>query len=280
MSVAGHHPSLTIWLGLLALVAMPAYADIGSAIEPAIPISVPMGLTQPPNAEDAEDAEFDALFDEEFDFGTELSTHDPFEDTNRAFLNFNRRLDRYLLSPLTRGYRYVVPEAARRGVRRMFTNFNSPSVLVNDLLQLRFADAGKTFGRFLLNTSLGVGGIFDVGIEAGWKHHDSDFGQTLARMGIGSGPYLVLPLFGPNTVRDGLGDLVDLLFQPLTYLIGLTPNFWIGTGDGFTKLAANGRSMRALEDSSVDYYAALRSAYLQARAAHVRIPTDPIEADD
>ena len=170
--------------------------------------------------------------------------------------------------------RFVVPEVARRGLRRMFVNFNSPSTLVNDLLQFRFADAGQILGRFLLNTSLGIGGIFDVGVEAGWEHHDSDFGQTLARMGVGSGPYLMIPELGPNTVRDGFGNIVDVFLQPLTYLIGPTPNLWIGTGSGFTRFEENGRALRALEESSVDYYAALRSAYLQARAAHVRSPAD------
>jgi phospholipid-binding lipoprotein MlaA len=276
MSVAPHRPNWTVWIGLLVLVAMPVYADVGPVIEPAIPFSVAMG---PPQPQAVEDDDYDALFDEEFDFGAEHSPNDPFEDTNRVFLRFNRRLDRHLLRPLTRSYQYVVPGVARRGVRRMFTNFNSPSTLVNDLLQLRFTDAGKTLGRFLLNTTLGVGGIFDVGIEAGWEHHNSDFGQTLARLGVGSGPYLVLPILGPNTVRDGFGGLVDLFFQPLTYLIGPTPNVWIGTGDGFTRLEASGRSIRALEESSVDYYAALRSAYLQSRAAHVRHPADPLGTD-
>jgi len=269
MRVASHRRNLTVWLGFLVLAALPAYADVGPSIEPATPIPEPMALSE---VRTVEDAEYDALFDEEFYFGEDLSTNDPFESTNRAFLKFNRGLDRFLLSPLTRGYQFVVPEIARRGVRRIFDNFNSPSTLVNDLLQLRFVDAGQTLGRFLLNTSLGLGGIFDVGLEAGWVHHDADFGQTLARMGVASGPYLVLPVLGPNTLRDGFGDIVDVLFQPLTYLIGPTPNIWIGTGSGFTKLEANSRSLHALEESSVDYYAALRSAYLQARAAHVRIP--------
>ena len=270
MRVASQRRILTAWLGFLLLAAMPAHTDVGLGSETASTIPEPASLSE---IRTVADAEYDALFDEEFDFGEDLSANDPFEDTNRAFLKFNRRLDRHLFRPLTRGYRFVVPEVARRGLRRMFINLNSPSVLVNELLQLRFKDAGETLGRFLLNTSLGLGGIFDVGVEAGWVHRDADFGQTLARMGVGSGPYLVLPVLGPNTVRAGLGDIVDGLFQPLTYLIGPTPNIWIGTGSGFTKLDATGPAMRALEQSSVDYYAALRSAYLQSRAAEVRLPT-------
>ena len=272
MRVASHRLNRTIWLGFLVLAALPAYADVGFSVEPATPIPEPMALSE---VRIVDDAGYDVLFDEEFYFGEDLSAKDPFERANRTFLKFNRGLDRYVLSPLTRGYRFVVPEIARRAVRRMFVNFNSPSILVNDLLQLRFADAGQTLGRFLLNTSLGLGGIFDVGVEAGWVHHEADFGQTLARMGVGSGPYLVLPVLGPNTVRDGFGDIVDVLFQPLTYLIGPTPNIWIGTGSGFTKLEANSRLLRVLEESSVDYYSALRSAYRQARAAHIRPPDRP-----
>jgi len=277
MSVVSHRRNLKAWLGFLVLAAMPAYADVSPDSEPASPTPELASLS---GIRTVEDAEYDALLDEEFDFGDDLSANDPFEGTNRAFLKFNRGIDRYFLSPITRGYRFVVPEVARRGLRRMFINLNSPSILVNELLQLRFKDAGQTFGRLLLNTSLGLGGIFDVGVEAGWEHQDADFGQTLARMGVGSGPYLVLPVLGPNTVRDGLGDIVDVLFQPLTYLIGPTPNIWIGTGSGFTKLDANGPAMHALEESSVDYYAALRSAYLQARAAHVRHPGDSPNEDD
>ena len=267
MRVAAHRRNLTAWLGILLLAAMPVYADVGSGSESESAIPEP---ASPSEIRTVEDAEYSALLEEEFNFGEDLSPNDPFESANRAFLNFNRRLDRYLLSPMTRGYRFLVPEVARRGMRRAFINLNSPSILVNDLLQLRFVDAGQTLGRFLLNTSLGIGGIFDVGVEAGWHHHDSDFGQTLARLGVGSGPYLVLPVLGPNTVRDGLGDIVDVLFHPLTYVIGPTPNVWIGTGSGFTRLEANGPAMRALEESSVDYYAALRSAFLQSRAAQVR----------
>jgi len=210
MRVASHRRNLTARLGfLLVLAAMPAYADVGLGRAPASAIPEPTGLSE---NRTVEDAGYDALFDEEFDFGADYTANDPFESTNRVFLKFNRGLDRFLLGPLTRGYRVVIPEVARRSMRRVFVNLNSPSVFVNDLLQLRFADAGQTFGRFLLNTTLGLGGIFDVGVEAGWEHHDADFGQTLARLGIGSGPYLVVPVLGPNTVRDGLGDIVDVLF--------------------------------------------------------------------
>jgi len=217
-----------------------------------------------------DDFEYDELFDDEFGFAEEAAPNDPFEDSNRSLLNFNRGLSRHVFDPMIRGYRFVVPKPARRGVQRAFANFKAPSTLINDLLQLRFKDSATTLGRFVLNSTLGFGGIFDVGIEAGWEHHESDFGQTLGRMGVGSGPYLVLPIFGPNTVRDGIGGVVDLFFQPLTYLIGPVQNIVIGATSGFSTLDARDVAIKSLEESSVDYYAALRRAYLQSRAAHIR----------
>jgi phospholipid-binding lipoprotein MlaA len=219
-----------------------------------------------------EDSEYDDLFDEEF--GQESEPNDPFERTNRALLSFNQGLTRVFFDPVLRGYRFVVPEPARKGIHRAFVNLNTPSTLVNDLLQLRFKDAATTLGRFILNTTIGYAGIFDVAIEAGWEHHESDFGQTLGRYGVGGGPYLVVPVFGPRTVRDGFGGIVDLFFQPLTYIIGPTPNIVIGASSGFSLLDAHFEALRALEESSIDYYAALRSAYLQSRAAHIRWPDE------
>jgi len=216
------------------------------------------------------DAEYDEFFDDPFAFGEDVATNDPFERSNRGLLTFNRAVSRRVFDPLIRGYQFVVPKPARQGVKRVFVNLQAPSTLVNDLLQLRFKDSATTFGRFALNSTIGFAGVFDVAIEAGWEHHESDFGQTLGRMGVGAGPYLMVPIFGPNTVRDGFGGIVDLFFQPLTYLIGPIYNIMIGVGSGFTTLDARDAAIKALEESSVDYYAALRSAYLQSRAAHIR----------
>ena len=160
----------------------------------------------------------------------------------------------------------------------MFLNLNSPRVIVNDLLQLRFKDAATTLGRFVLNSTLGIGGLLDPGTAAGWERHDSDFGQTLGKMGVGGGPYIVVPIFGPKTVRDGFGDVVDLAFHPLTYILG--PAEWllqisIGSGNGLTMLEYNHDKVGALEESSVDFYAAMRSAYLQSRRAATRESEPP-----
>lgn len=225
-----------------------------------------------PPADDLYHIDDDYYLDDD-DEAADVGPSDPLEPANRAVFAFNRGMDTVVLDPLTRGYQWVVPESARHALFRAFRNLNSPATFANDVLQLRFKDAGKTLGRFILNTTLGAGGLFDAGIEMGWEHHESDFGQTLGSYGVGAGPYLVLPLLGPSTLRDGFGSLVDGLFQPLTYIIGpgqlLTVSLPIGTGRGFTMRDKHYEQLKALEDSSIDFYAAMRSAYLQSRRAHV-----------
>jgi phospholipid-binding lipoprotein MlaA len=232
------------------------------------------------------DALFDDAFDSELELSSDMDRADPFESANRKVFVFNQGVDTILLDPVTRGYRFLVPELARKGVRRMFLNLESPKILVNDLLQLRFKDAGETFGRFVLNTTMGLGGLLDVAKSAGWEHHDADFGQTLGKMGVASGPYLVIPIFGPSTVRDGLGSIVDMAMRPLMYILGPTEivlQISIASGDSLTELDANHDKLEALEKSSIDFYAAMRSAYLQSRRAKIEegAPEDePIVPED
>ena len=254
-------------LGFALLAGLPACAKNAPVTQEA---SAVPAVGNPSSVTAIDDPEYDDFFADEFEFGEDAAPNDPFEGANRALLTFNRGLSQHVFDPMVRGYRFTVPKPARRGIHRAFVNLKAPSTLVNDLLQLRFKDAAQTLGRFVLNTTLGFGGIFDVAIEAGWVHHEADFGQTLGRLGVGAGPYLVLPIFGPKTFRDGFGGVVDMFFQPLTYLIGPVQNIMLGAGSGFTTLDARDAAMKALEESSVDYYAALRSAYLQSRAAHIR----------
>jgi phospholipid-binding lipoprotein MlaA len=212
----------------------------------------------------------DPLFDDDFEFESPEQAADPFERSNRKIFVFNEFLDTVLMRPILTGYRFITPTPARRGIRRMFLNLSSPKIIVNDLLQLRFRDAGITLGRLVLNTGLGLGGLLDPGEAAGWPRHESDFGQTLAMYGMPSGPYLMVPVLGPSTVRDGFGDLVDLAFQPLTYVLWpaqIMLQVYIGGGKGLVALDANYDKVNALEESSIDFYAAMRSAYLQNRRA-------------
>ena len=131
---------------------------------------------------------------------------DPWEAGNRPVLAFNSAVDRYLLNPVTRGYQAVVPSPVRLALRRFMQNIDSAPIFVNDVLQLEWKDAGVTVGRFALNSTLGLGGLFDPATSVGLPLHKSDFGQTLALAGTPSGNYVMLPLFGPNTVRDSLRE--------------------------------------------------------------------------
>jgi phospholipid-binding lipoprotein MlaA len=217
-------------------------------------------------------AAFDPLFDG--DEQPVAGVPDPFERGNRLTFALNRRLDRWLFDPVTRAYAFVVPDPARQAVRRALANLGSPAVFVNDVLQLVPSDAAVTAGRFAVNTTVGVVGLFDVASRLGLEEHVSDFGQTLALYGLPTGPYLVVPAVGPTSVRDAAGYLVDLAFRPTTYIFGLGAALVVVTSvqEGSTGIAvrdANAEALRALEASSVDFYAALRSAWAQDRDARV-----------
>ena len=214
------------------------------------------------DSEDALDAEFD--WEPE-----ELAFPDPMEEVNRGILSANRTLDRFLFEPVTKGYRFLVPAPARAAVRRAFLNVGSVSVLANDILQLDLPCARNTLLRLVVNTTVGVGGLFDPATQAGVEAHDADFGQTLANMGIGSGPYVMLPLFGPSTSRDAFGTLVDTLLQPAFYLLGPAQRLTVGGGFGISTRDAHGEALTALEESSLDFYAALRNAFYQSRIAEL-----------
>jgi phospholipid-binding lipoprotein MlaA len=229
----------------------------------------------------------DPLFDEDAD-EDHTDVPDPFESVNRATFGFNRQFDRFVFEPITKVYRFIVPGVMRRGLRRALVNLDAPVTLVNDVLQLEPRDAAVTVARFVVNSTAGVAGFMDVADwNLGVKGHESDFGQTLALAGVPTGPYLMLPILGPNNARDTVGYVVDFLFRPTTYLI--TPggqvilSGFINPGgeflftvffEGSTELAeglatreASGEALAALEASSIDYYAALRSAYYQNRTA-------------
>jgi phospholipid-binding lipoprotein MlaA len=230
-----------------------------------------------PTASDAEpvppeDGDADALFAEELSDDLEQQTApDPWERFNRGVFAFNQGFDRFLTRPALRGYRYVVPKPGRRALYRAFRNLRSPAIFTNHLLQLRFGDAARTVGRFVLNSTVGAAGLLDAGERgAGWAHEPADFGQTLGRYGVPSGPYLVLPVLGPSLLRELVGMGTDFMLDPLTWVIG--PVWWIptGVGGGFTRIDAYHEDLEALEEESVEIYAALRNVYYQDRLAAIR----------
>ncbi|MBU6165979.1 MAG: VacJ family lipoprotein [Alphaproteobacteria bacterium] len=211
---------------------------------------------------------------------------DPWEKSNRRVFAFNKRLDRWVVKPLATGYRTVVPRPARTAVANAYGNYGEPANFVNAVLQGKIAQAFRTVDRFLLNSTLGVAGIFDVATDLGRPREPEDFGQTLARWGVKSGPYLVLPLFGPSTLRDGLMTPVDFFIDPADFTrnAALRPG-WdvrIGMAAGriinFRNTLIETGADQLLADS-LDDYALARSAFLQRRRLLLFDGNLPAEAD-
>lgn len=245
---------------------------VGDAPEPML--AVTDGEAKARTAAEREDALELELDDRQTSFP------DPFEGVNRRTLSLNQTLDRWVIEPVTDAYVYVVPDRAKRSVRDFFANLESPAILVNDVLQGELDNAAVTVARFSVNTVIGLAGLFDPATSMGLERHEADFGQTLARNGFGSGPFLIVPLLGPTTVRDGIGTIVDVALQPTIYLLGPAPlvvaSVQEGT-DGLTLRAQHGEDLKRLEGASLDYYAALRSAYYQDRMATLAEEPEPGE---
>jgi phospholipid-binding lipoprotein MlaA len=192
--------------------------------------------------------------------------YDPWERFNEKTFWFNHDvLDRYALKPVATVWAKI-PDPARQGLANAFHNLAMPDRLVNEVLQARFQEAGSEVARFLLNTTVGVAGFVDVASRAGLEESDADAGQTLGVYGAGPGPYLVLPLLPPLTVRDGIGYAVDSFLDPLSWFV--TPfaaDFGRAAAKTINERAANLKLYQDVEDASLDLYAAVRNGYLQRR---------------
>ena len=196
-------------------------------------------------------------------------TNDPLEPMNRAIFSFNNEADSLFLRPIAQAYRAAVPQFGRDRIADFLDNLDAPLVFANDILQGNAGLAGKTLERFALNSSFGVFGIMDVAKPMGIPPHDSDFGQTLGVWGIDSGPYLVLPLFGPSNIRDGIGLAAETYGDPLgIYLTNEHMKWLIWTRFGVEAVSQREAYLDFLDDlqrTSLDYYATLRSLYRQRR---------------
>lgn len=195
---------------------------------------------------------------------------DPLEPFNSAMFTFNLTLDQWVLRPVASGWAKVMPEPARQSVGRFFNNANVIPRFANQLFQLRLPEAGGELGRFAINSTLGAGGFFDPADNwFGLKQNDDDFGLTLAKYGVGQGPYLVLPFFGPSNVRDAVGRAADGAMNPMNYLV---PSWVVATVDSGYRAAetVNYRSLNLtlfedVDRYSVDLYGAVQDGYLQRR---------------
>lgn len=187
---------------------------------------------------------------------------DPWQSTNQHIFRFNDYFDQLLVKPVARTYTLFIPRFARQGVGNFFSNIDDINVFVNNLLQLKLGDAASDSGRFLINSTIGVVGIFDFATDFGLAKHEEDFGQTLGRWGVGSGPYVMLPVFGASNVRDSFGLVLDTLFNPIQYHEDEKLKFSM-----FLLRETDSRAgLLALDDLITgDRYLFIREAYIQRR---------------
>lgn len=198
---------------------------------------------------------------------------DPFEGTNRAIFEFNEVVNDAVLHPAIDGYRYVVPAPARTGVSNVVEHLKSPAHFTNQLLQGDVDGAGRVVFRTVVNTFVGFGGLFDFAAAEGYEGEGEDFGQTLAVWGVDHGPYIVVPLLGPSSVRDYAGYFVDAYADPLRFYadnVGEEHLYYTKVGVQYFELRNSVKDvLEELQASSIDYYASVRSSYYQARQAAI-----------
>lgn len=190
---------------------------------------------------------------------------DPFERVNRPVFAFNEGVDKWVFEPVARGYDWVLPELVQTGVRNVFTNLTMPVTLLNDLLQAKPTAAVEDLGRILVNTTAGIGGLFDVASMIEIPRNREDFGQTLGRWGVPPGAYLVIPLLGPSTTRDVWQYPVDGAARPLNYFIPVWGSVTIRVAETFSIRAYYLEELAEARANALDYYVFVRDAFLQLR---------------
>jgi phospholipid-binding lipoprotein MlaA len=219
------------------------------------------GCATPPPADDA-----DAVADFK-------ETNDPIEPANRAVYAFNDGLDTVIMRPAAQAYRFIVPPPVRAGIHNVLSNLGTPVQLGNDIMEGKPRRAGDTTMRFLINSTVGVLGVFDVATGWGYPDHDADFGMTLGLWGLPEGPFLFLPVFGPSDPRDAIGLGVDAAMDPFT---------WVGQGAAvraldWSRFGINALDQRerhlddvdSIKKTALDPYATFRSLYRQHRQARI-----------
>jgi phospholipid-binding lipoprotein MlaA len=199
--------------------------------------------------------------------GCATGTHpgDPFEPINRGIYKFNEGVDKAILKPTAQVYRAVVPQFVRSSVSNFFSNINDVVVALNNLLQGKFTAAYSDLGRIAINSTIGMLGLFDVASEAGIEKHDEDFGQTLGRWGVGNGPFIMIPIFGPSNGRDLVGRAVDFKADPVTYVDPSRSRNQLWAGRAVNRRAELLDASTVLQTAALDPYEFVRDAYLQRR---------------
>lgn len=205
---------------------------------------------------------------------------DPYESVNRKVFAFNEGLDQAVFKPVAKGYEAVLPQFARTGVSNFFGNIGDVFIGVNNLLQGKPDKALSDAGRVLVNTTVGILGLFDPATDIGLEKHEEDFGQTLGKWGVGDGPFLVLPIFGPRTTRDTFGLGLDLAADPVTKVYPVSTR-----NTGVAARFVNDRAEllpveKALDDAALDKYGYIRDAYLQRRLSLIYDGDPPRAKED
>ena len=200
---------------------------------------------------------------------TSTPTHpqDPLEPLNRRVFQFNEVTDKAILKPVAQGYDFVMPEFGKLLVNNFFSNLEDVVITVNDLLQLKFAQAASDGSRVLFNSTFGVFGLFNVTDRL--EKHNEDFGQTLGFWGVPNGPYLVLPLLGPSAVRDGVGLYADIQTNPGTHIEHIPTRNQVYVLDKINLRAKLLAQEKVLDTAAIDRYSFIRDSYLQRRLSHV-----------
>jgi phospholipid-binding lipoprotein MlaA len=202
------------------------------------------------------------------------ANNDPLEPLNRQIFSFNMFLDKWLMKPVSQAYQDVVPDPGKEAMRNFLANLHEPVIFANNVLQTEFKRAAWTAERFALNSTIGVGGVFDVATRWGVEKQSGDFGQTLYHYGMPDGPYLVLPLLGPSNPRDTVGLVADGYADPFGYLAydygADVATYARMGGEGLDQRAQNIQTLNDLQRNAIDLYAELRSLYRQHRASELR----------
>ena len=211
-----------------------------------------------------------------------LTVEDPFEGMNRAFYAVHQLIDKVFLRPLALGYSHAAVTPVRKAVHNLVVEVSEPVVFGNDVLQLRIKRAAKTLARFVVNATVGIGGLLDPAAKMGLDHHDNGFGTTLGRYGIKPGPYLFIPLMGPTNFRDMIGTGFDFYSDPVGRIHYPKRGYvllGIGVVGGLDQRAEADADLRQIESMGTDSYATLRSLYMQQRQAEIR-GDKPISVDE
>ncbi len=253
------------WRSLLAVFAISILVSACAAT----PQTAAPGTGDPQTVQLAQAGSDEWADSEAGEFGPEPGYNDPLEVPNRMFFAFNEAVDFMVIRPIAVTYRYIVPTGVRNSVRNFLRNLHTPVTLANDLLQGDLERAEATFARFLINSTVGLLGLFDIAAESGIPYHDEDFGQTLGSYGAGEGFYLVLPILGPSNLRDAGGRIVDLLLDPLTYLAPTEVGLGRAALTGVDFRSRNIDELDALKADSLDFYARIRSLYRQNRESEI-----------